>query len=842
MLKGMRRNHVVAGRSIVSSLSSFTPTIPFHRRLVNARWSLIRKFTGDASCQAKHGINRPSFVKDRLIAAQRAVGDDVPGDGVDADYKSIISLSQGNIPPGVLAAIGHAWHYVGRMIEIEHKPLPSAKLRHDSYPASPNVLNAFWRSLTVDFTPPNSDRYNRRDRIVRAAKNAMSKKVSPDSPEALEQVIRSEFYIWYAESQYSGIDWELVTKAANLRYPNEWFAWARRMRRKIVLHIGPTNSGKTYNALKRLEQAQSGIYCGPLRLLAHEVYTRLNAQGTKCALLTGDDRRYPDNDQSVSKVSCTVEMAPKKAVDVVVVDEIQMIGDDYRGGGWTDIILGADARELHLCGEERALPIIQKLAAFTGDELEIHRYKRLSPLKVAPKSLDGDLKKLRKGDCMVCFSVVQIHRLKRKIQILTGKNVAIVYGALPPETRAQQAKLFNDPDNDYDYLVASDAVGMGLNLSIKRVIFHTLSKKHQGGRRQLFINEIKQIAGRAGRYRAANQDVKTGTPEPESIALDAEIPIEVEGSAKIDDIDASPAADDEPLGETTDSNREEKVAPKNSKTIGWVTTLLEKDHPILVEAMEGEAEPIETAGLQPPSWMLHDFAGFFEPGTPFSYIYRKLVEHSQLSSVFHFCDIDEKLAIADAIESVDLTFTDRTVFSLAPAGRSPFLIKIIVALARCVSEGRTVTIADMEEIPLEALTPGPENSALGLSALEDLHKAIVLYLWLSYRFNGVFTARAMAVKAKEMTQEQIEKSLGTLAAMTGRERWEEKQRHLQELANALLDQTAKDGVSDPKTSRDEEGQRDGADGEPLAYRSFKFNTEQDKRVEEKERKSIGTST
>jgi ATP-dependent RNA helicase SUPV3L1/SUV3 len=152
-------------------------------------------------------------------------------------------------------------------------------------------------------------------------------------------------------------------------------------------------------------------------------------------------------------------------IDVAVIDEIQMIsdGENDRGHAWTAALLGIPAKEVHLCGEERAVPLIQDIAAWLGEELIIHRYERLSPLKVMHTPLSS-LHDLQKGDCIVAFSVQEIHVLRKQIEKQTGKRVAIVYGTLPPETRAQQARLFNDPNNDYDFLVASDAVGMGLNL------------------------------------------------------------------------------------------------------------------------------------------------------------------------------------------------------------------------------------------------------------------------------------------------------------------------------------------------------------------------------------------
>lgn len=261
------------------------------------------------------------------------------------------------------------------------------------------------------------------------------------------------------------------TRLADLRFPYEWYPATRAVQRKIHLHVGPTNSGKTYQALQRLEQSSTGIYAGPLRLLAHEVYRRLNANGKTCDLLTGDERVVAEN-KSAKMISCTVEMIPIcQQVEVAVIDEIQMIGSDDRGWAWTQALMGVRAEEVHLCGEERAVPLIEELVAAMGEPLEIHRYERLNPLRAMSKSLNGKWSNLRKGDCVVIFSRLMIHTRRREIERETGKRVAVVYGGLPPEIRAQQAKLFNDLDNDYDYLVASDAVGMGLNLFVAKNLF-----------------------------------------------------------------------------------------------------------------------------------------------------------------------------------------------------------------------------------------------------------------------------------------------------------------------------------------------------------------------------------
>lgn len=284
--------------------------------------------------------------------------------------------------------------------------------------------------------------------------------------QTLETRLRYLFYAQTCGGRFTNAELENQKEVADLRYPAEWYPATREVPRVVHMHVGPTNSGKTYHALQRLENAKSGIYLGPLRLLAHEVYTRLNAKNKACALVTGEEQRMPEGDVP-PMYSCTVEMAPLNTkFDVAVIDEIQMINHPERGWAWTQAFLGLQAREIHLCGEARTVNIMRELCALVGDEVHIHEYERLTPLQVQSRSLYGNLNKLEKGDCVVAFTVVGIHALRREIEKKTGKKCAIVYGSLPPETRAQQAKLFNDPDNEYDYLVASDAIGMGLNLYV----------------------------------------------------------------------------------------------------------------------------------------------------------------------------------------------------------------------------------------------------------------------------------------------------------------------------------------------------------------------------------------
>ena len=321
-----------------------------------------------------------------------------------------------------------------------------------------------YRSSLYDRIRPDLEKRNA-DAVWRRLLNAYLDRGEP----ALQDQLRFGFYGHVVSSRFSESDLRNQKEVADLRYPLEWFPSTRQLTRTIHLHVGPTNSGKTYQALKRLEEAETGCYAGPLRLLAHEVYARMNAKGKHCWLVTGEERRLPLNpvDGVPSLISCTVEMTPLNVgMDVAIIDEIQMLGDEERGWAWTEAVVGVQAKELHLCGEERAVPLVKDLAAAMGDKLQIHRYERLSPLQMDAQSLNGKLDSLRKGDCIVSFSVMGIHALRKQIESKTGRKCAVVYGSLPPETRAQQAKLFNDPDNDYDFLVASDAIGMGLNLFV----------------------------------------------------------------------------------------------------------------------------------------------------------------------------------------------------------------------------------------------------------------------------------------------------------------------------------------------------------------------------------------
>jgi ATP-dependent RNA helicase SUPV3L1/SUV3 len=515
---------------------------------------------------------------------------------------------------------------------------------------------------------------------------------------------------------------ELQAKIADMRHPIEWYPATRALQRTVHLHVGPTNSGKTYQALQRLEAAKSGIYAGPLRLLAHEVYTRFNAKGKKCALITGEERRIPEGLDSVMN-SCTVEMVPLNTfVDCAVIDEIQMLGDPGRGWAWTQAFLGVMAKEVHLCGELRTEPLIRDLCAAMGDKLIIHRYERLGGLEAQRTSLKGNLRRLEKGDAVILFSRVQIHAMKSEIEKIKGKRCAVVYGSLPPETRAQQAALFNDPDNDYDYLVASNAVGMGLNLSIKRVVFESTSKHDGRIHARLEIPEINQIAGRAGRYKSAHDAIKSGVS---------------------------------------------KATVRSKPNIGLVTTLENGDLPIVQKALATKVGPLMSAGIFPPNDVIIRFAGLFPPKTPFSYILLRLQELAVPGSQFHLCRLRDAVEIADLIQPYDLSVIERLAFTAAPVNlRDPGFQQVVAELAQCVSNQTGGELLDLKSIPLELLEQDIHDYEDGvkiyLRRAETLHKSLTLYLWLSYRFAGVFRSQALAFHVKAMVEEKIDQCLADI--------------------------------------------------------------------------------
>ena len=274
----------------------------------------------------------------------------------------------------------------------------------------------------------------------------------------------------------------------------DFYPQARMMHRRFIIHSGPANSGKSHDAVKALAGAGTGIYLAPLRLLAFEKYEELNAMGVRCSLLTGEESRPMEN---ATHQSSTVEMLDvKKHYELAVIDEAQMLGDRERGGAWTEAILGACAETIHICTSPNALDAIIRLIEACGDEYEVVKHERLVPLRM----MDSEVRfpeDIHKGDAVIAFSRRAVLAVAADLQE-AGLKCSVIYGALPYDARHSEAEAFNSGERDV--IVATDAIGMGLNMDIARVIFLETKKYDGSQNRDLNAEEIAQVAGRAGRY------------------------------------------------------------------------------------------------------------------------------------------------------------------------------------------------------------------------------------------------------------------------------------------------------------------------------------------------------
>jgi len=288
--------------------------------------------------------------------------------------------------------------------------------------------------------------------------------------------------------------WQAQALKMPLELPPQRYPQARSMKRQWKIFLGPTNSGKTYQAMQRLLAARSGVYLAPLRLMALEAHDTMVAQGLTCALQTGEEQRI-HGEGEVTHVAATVEsLNPERIWEVAVIDEAQMLADPERGWAWTQALLGVAAQTLCVCAAPEAEASLRALAQHLGEPLEIHRLSRETPLAVISQPVP--LKQLTRGDALIGFSraVVLAYRdLLRE----RGKTVACLYGDLGPEVRRREAARF--ANGEADILIATDAIGMGLNLPIRRVIFSAVDKYDGIMERPLTLAELKQIGGRAGR-------------------------------------------------------------------------------------------------------------------------------------------------------------------------------------------------------------------------------------------------------------------------------------------------------------------------------------------------------
>ena len=342
----------------------------------------------------------------------------------------------------------------------------------------PQVLLVIAKQTAKDFAEGHSEQDLRR---------LLRRKHFP-SRMLVEEGLETVWSTWYVPQAIQS-DLKLLLSLE----PKDEYPEARAMERHFVLHLGGTNTGKTYEGFRCLRQARTGVYLAPLRLLAVEAQEALLDAGINCSLTTGEEEDVREDD---THVAATAEKLDLKArYDVAVIDECQMIEDPQRGYAWTRAILGVQAPEVHLCAAPQAKEILVRLIRSCGDSFEIKIHKRRTPLVCMNRTVD--LEHLQPGDALIAFSKVDVLSVAEELR-RSGKEPAIIYGALPYAARRMQMEDFLAGETQY--VVATDAIGMGLNLPIRRILFLDTEKFDGVERRELKPQEIQQIAGRAGRY------------------------------------------------------------------------------------------------------------------------------------------------------------------------------------------------------------------------------------------------------------------------------------------------------------------------------------------------------
>ncbi len=274
----------------------------------------------------------------------------------------------------------------------------------------------------------------------------------------------------------------------------DMFPLARSLHRKFVIHVGPTNSGKTHDAVHRLAETSRGIYLAPLRLMAYEQYENIKNLTGSCTMITGEEEIREEG--SVFTAS-TIEMLDTTYhYECAVIDEAQMIGDRSRGGSWSAAMYGLYADEIQVCTAPEALDLLIRIVEDCHDEYTVIRHERFTPLIAEETTFDSSLKDAEKGDALIVFSRRNVHAVAAELQRM-NRTVSIIYGALPYDVRHNEARKF--AEGETELLVATDAVGMGMNLPIQRIVFLEMQKFDGYGKRFLTSSEVLQIAGRAGR-------------------------------------------------------------------------------------------------------------------------------------------------------------------------------------------------------------------------------------------------------------------------------------------------------------------------------------------------------
>ncbi|WP_241749400.1 helicase-related protein [Teichococcus aerophilus] len=455
-----------------------------------------------------------------------------------------------------------------------------------------------------------------------------------------------------------------VARVAALDRYAAHFATARALKRRITLVTGPTNSGKSHTALDRLATAETGFALAPLRLLAHEFRDALASRGVLASLATGEERIHVPGSRHLA---ATVEMCPlHNPVDVAIIDEAQLLHDRDRGAAWTAAIMGVPARDVFVLGAPECIPMVERIATLCGDDVEKISLERKGPLRAATNPVGlGDL---RPGDALIAFSRRDVLDMRAEL-VRRGRRVAVIYGALSPEVRRAEAARFRN--GEADIVVATDAIGMGLNLPIRRVIFTTLKKFDGEGRRDLNAQEIKQIGGRAGRY------------------------------GKFEE--------------------------------GVVAVLAGAGSPDFVRHMLNAppAPPVELRPqVQPDADIIQAVAAEIGSDSLFGVLARIKRAVLRLDDPnYRLADMTQAQAIASAIDGVGIPLMDRWTYAMCPVDERDNGITRLARWAVDHAAGRPIVPPSAGRLPAPEQASGEE-----LQRGEKVHKRLVAWRWLALRF------------------------------------------------------------------------------------------------------------
>jgi ATP-dependent RNA helicase SUPV3L1/SUV3 len=485
-----------------------------------------------------------------------------------------------------------------------------------------------------------------------------------------------------------------VARVAGLDRYAAHFATARALERRLIACLGPTNSGKTYFGLSRLAKAESGIILGPLRLLAHEYREALEAQGIPTALSTGEERILAPGSRHTA---ATVEMCPfRTPVDVAVIDEAQMLADPERGPAWTAAIMGVPARAVIILGAPDAAPMLRRIAALCGDPLEEARLERMGPLAAARDPVPfGDI---GRGDAVIAFSRREVFELRAEL-LRRGRSVAVVYGALGPTVRRAEARRFRE--GEAEVLVATDAVGMGLNIGpLRRVVFSSLRKFDGEQERPLSVQEVKQIGGRAGRFGGEHAEgvvaVLAGGGDPAEIAHALAAPPAAPGDLR------------------------PPVAP-DADIVAAVAAEIGTD------SLFGTLRRIERSVLRrdDPNYRLGDLSA--------------------------------QIAIAEAVDGVrELSLLDRWTYAMCPVDERDEGIARLTDWAVEHAMGLAVAPPRAGRLP-----PAERASQDALQLAERVHRRLVAWRWMAMRFPEVYRDIEGALAESRRLNEWIEAVLAS---------------------------------------------------------------------------------